>query len=136
MADDVILGKVAIMERCVARIREVHAGDDASFTVDPTRQDSIVLNLQRGCEAAIDLAMHVVRSRHLGLPQESREAFEILERSGLVSSEISTRMKRMVGFRNIAVHDYRSLDPEIVLAVVRGRLGDFLEFGAAMLRLA
>jgi len=62
MADDVALNKAAIIERCLARARSVHAGDDANLLDDPTRQDSIVLNLQRACEASIDLAMHIVRS--------------------------------------------------------------------------
>jgi len=38
-----------------------------------TRQDSIILNLQRACEASIDAAMHLVRVKRLGIPQESRD---------------------------------------------------------------
>jgi len=38
-----------------------------------TRQDSIILNLQRACEASIDAAMHLVRVRRMGIPQESRD---------------------------------------------------------------
>ena len=105
MADDVVLNKAAIIERCVARVREEHAGDPRNLTDNPTRQDSIILNLQRACEAAIDLAMHIVRERHLGIPQESRDAFELLFRAGLIDADLSGRLKRMVGFRNVAVHD-------------------------------
>lgn len=57
MADDVILNKAAIIERCVARVREEYADDERNLTDNLTRQDSIILNLQRACEAAIDLAM-------------------------------------------------------------------------------
>jgi hypothetical protein len=58
--DDVVLNKAATVERCILRAREVYAGDPAHLSTDLTRQDSIVLNLQRACEAAIDLAMHLV----------------------------------------------------------------------------
>lgn len=58
MADDVVLNKVAIIERCVARAREEYADNEANLVGNQTRQDAIVLNLQRACEAAIDLAMH------------------------------------------------------------------------------
>ena len=136
MADDVILAKAAIIERCVVRVREVHGGDDGVLTRDITRQDSIVLNLQRACEASIDLAMHIVRTRRLGVPQESREAFGLLERAGLLDSDLAGRMSRMVGFRNIAVHDYRKLSMEIVASLVRERLDDFLDFTRAALALA
>lgn len=136
MADDVVLNKVAIIERCVARVREVHAGDDASLREDLTRQDSILLNLQRACEASIDLAMHLVRVRRLGVPQETRQAFDLLAEAKLVEPPLAERMKRMVGFRNVAVHDYRKLDLDIVQAIVTERLGDFLEFARASMRLA
>ena len=59
--DDTVLNKAAAIERCLHRVREVYASDDRNLREDLTRQDSIVLNLQRACEAAIDLAMHVVR---------------------------------------------------------------------------
>jgi uncharacterized protein YutE (UPF0331/DUF86 family) len=135
MADDIILAKSAIIERCVVRVREVHAGEDDVFARDLTRQDAIVLNLQRACEASIDLAMHLVRVRRLGLPQESREAFDLLERAGLIDSDLTVRMKRMVGFRNVAVHDYRKFDLEIVRSIIGARLPDFLDFTRTALAL-
>jgi uncharacterized protein YutE (UPF0331/DUF86 family) len=58
--DDVVLNKAAIVERCIQRIREEHAGDDAVLENNLTKQDSIILNIQRACEAAIDLGMHLV----------------------------------------------------------------------------
>jgi uncharacterized protein YutE (UPF0331/DUF86 family) len=134
MADDVLLNKVAIVERCLARVREVHAGDDANLFGDPTRQDSILLNLQRACEASIDLTMHLVRKRRLGLPQESREAFDLLEQAGLLPPELARAMRAMVGFRSVAVHSYRDLDLEIVRSIVHERLGDFAAFTSHVLR--
>jgi uncharacterized protein YutE (UPF0331/DUF86 family) len=134
LADDVVLNKAAIIERCLARVREEHAGDDRNLLENLTRQDSIVLNLQRACEAAIDLAMHLVAERRLGLPQESREAFDLLRDAGIFGDDLAERMKAMVGFRNIAVHDYQRLNLEIVRSIVANRLGDFLELTGAAIR--
>jgi uncharacterized protein YutE (UPF0331/DUF86 family) len=134
MADDVVLGKAAIIERCLARVREVYAGDDANLFEDVTRQDSILLNLQRACEASIDLAMYLVRRARLGLPQESREAFDLLEQAGVLPPELALAMRAMVGFRNVAVHSYRELDLQIVRSIVRERLSDFEAFTAHVLR--
>lgn len=128
MADDVVLNKVSIIERCVARVREEYAGDDANLLGDQTRQDSIILNLQRARESAIDLAMHLVRARRLGIPQETREAFELLRDAKVVSADVADRMTRMVGFRNVALHDYRKLYLQIVKNIVATRLDDFLAF--------
>lgn len=135
MVDDVVVNKAAIIERCVARVHEEYAGDPRNLRENVTRQDSIVLNLQRACEASIDLAMHLVRVRRLGVPQETREAFDFLAGAGLLETELAGRLKRMVGFRNVAVHDYRKLNLDIVQAVER-HVGDFLAFTRVALSLA
>jgi len=127
--DDVVLNKAAIIERCVRRVREEHAGDDRRLTEDITRQDSIILNLQRACEAAIDLAMHLVRVHRLGIPQESRDAFKMLSEAGRLPSPLADRLMRMVGFRNVAIHDYRALNLDIVKAIIARHLEDLLGFG-------
>ena len=134
MADDVVLNKAAIVERCLARVRQVHGGDDANLLEDQTRQDSMLLNLQGACEATIDLAMYVVRKRRLGLPQESREAFDLLEQAGLLAPELARAMRAMVGFRNVAVHSYRELDLAIVRSIIHERLSDFEAFASHALR--
>lgn len=59
-----------------------------------TKQDAIILNLQRACEAAIDLAMYVVNQRRLGTPQESRDAFALLQTAGILPADLATRMQR------------------------------------------
>jgi len=128
MADDVILNKAGVIERCVARVREEHAGDDTNLMDDLTRQDSIILNLQRACEATIDLAMHLVKAEKLGIPQESREAFSLLAEADCLDQETADRLMRMVGFRNIAVHDYKKLNLDIVKSIIRNDLDVFLNF--------
>ncbi len=132
MVDDVLLNKAASIERCLERIADEYAGHEDELETDHTRQDSIVLNLQRACEAAIDAAMHQVRIKGLGIPQESRDAFRMLEAAGLWSAELSSHMQAMVGFRNVAVHDYQKLNLAIVRAILGERLDDFREFAKVM----
>ena len=98
---DVARNKAAIIERCVRRTREVYGGDDVNLTDDVTKQDSIILNIQRACEASVDLAMHLVRKHHLGIPQDSRHAFDLLAEARKVDRRLADVLKRMVGFRNV-----------------------------------
>jgi len=135
MVDDVLLNKVAIIERCLGRLEQEYRGHEKELETDLTRQDSIILNLQRCCEAAIDLAMHEVRMHRLGLPQESREAFTLLHDAGLIDEALMRRMQAMVGFRNIAVHNYQKLSLDVVRAILDEHLDDFRQFCAAMLEL-
>jgi uncharacterized protein YutE (UPF0331/DUF86 family) len=135
MPDDVLLNKAAIIERCISRITEEYAGSDTNLFANITKQDSIILNLQRACEASIDLAMHIVRKRRLGVPQESRDAFELLQSSGLLDPDLVNRMKRMVGFRNVAIHDYTKLNLELVKVIITKHLNEFRAFVQAMMGL-
>ena len=132
--DDVSLNKAATIERCLARIRVVYGGEPFHLTTDLTRQESILLNLQRACEAAIDLAMHRVRRDKLGIPQDSRDAFDLLVRAGSLDPALADGLKRMVGFRNIAVHDYVRLDLEIVRAILERHLVDIGRFAEESIR--
>jgi uncharacterized protein YutE (UPF0331/DUF86 family) len=134
--DDVLLNKAAIVERCLARIAEEYVGFEKEMETNLTRQDAIILNLQRACEASIDAAMHVVRSRSLGVPQQSRDAFEMLREDGLLDDELCRCMQAMVGFRNVAVHDYRKLSMAILRSILDKRLGDFRQFSKCLIKWA
>ncbi len=92
MADDVLLNKAAAIERAVRRAREEYGGDQANLLANQTRQDAIILNLQRACESAIDAAMHLVRFHRLGIPQETREAFDLLEEAGRLDPNLASRL--------------------------------------------
>lgn len=133
MADDVLVNKAAAIERAVARVREEYGSDDANLTANQTRQDAIILNLQRACESSIDAAMHLVRVHRLGVPQETREAFDLLERAGRLDPSLAARLRRMVGFRNVAIHDYQKLSLDVVRSIIHERLDDFLEFTRLLL---
>ncbi len=124
MKSDIALNKAAIIRRCLRRVREEYAGDPSRLA-DFTIQDSVVLNLLRACEAAIDLAMHFVAEKRLGIPQTSRDAFELMATEGLVSRQVADAMKSMVGFRNIGVHSYQELQLPILESILERNLGDF-----------
>ncbi len=134
MPDDVILGKVEIIENCLRRIGEVYAGNCANLLEDFTKQDSILLNLERACQASIDLALRIIKIQGLGLPKESREAFDILELHGVLDSELCGELRSMVGFRNVAVHNYRALDLKVVEKIVREKLDVFRRLNTRALR--
>lgn len=127
MVRDVIYNKIASIERCINRINEVYEGNPQNLD-DYTKQDSIILNIQRACECSIDLAMHIVSEKKLGIPQNSRDAFEVLEANKVIEKVLANKMKSMVGFRNIAVHNYESVNMKVVQMIIENHLGDFEEY--------
>jgi len=88
----------------------------------------MILNIQRAVEATIDIAMRLVSEKKLGLPQNSRDAFELLHENGLIDKELLIRVNAMVGFKNIAVHNYQKINLDILQKVIGDHLQDFSEF--------
>ncbi len=122
--NDIIINKTTIIERCVNRIHEVYENNPENL-LDFTKQDSIILNIQRACEASIDLAMHIVKERKLGVPKTSRDGFNLLQEAKLIDANLANSLMNMVGFRNIAVHDYQALDLNILEAILEKHIDDF-----------
>lgn len=134
MRNDIILNKVDTIERCIIRIRDVYDFEPENLK-DFTLQDSIILNLQRAIEATIDIAMHIVSEKKLGLPQSSRDSFKILLENNIISDLILLNINDMIGFRNIAVHNYQKLNIDILQKIIELHLNDFREFIDAIINI-
>lgn len=133
MADDVLINKAATIERCVGRAREEYLADPEGFAQNFTRQDAAILNIQRACEAALDMGLHIIRRERLGMTQSARETFTLLSQAHWITDSMADQMKRMVGFRNVAVHDYQALQLPITVNILTEHLDDFLAFSRSML---
>lgn len=133
MADDVLINKAAVIERCVARAKEEYAANPAMFASDFTRQDAAILNIQRACEAALDMGQHLIRREKLGVPQSARDVFVLLAQGGWLDVTLADALKRMVGFRNIVVHDYQALQLPITVSIIEKHLDEFLQYSQALL---
>jgi uncharacterized protein YutE (UPF0331/DUF86 family) len=128
--DDILLNKAAIIERCIRRLQEEA---QACPRYDHfTHVDALTLNVERACQASIDMAMHVVAERHLGVPQSNAEAFALLEKAGIIDAPLAKSLRGMAGFRNIAVHQYEELDMEVLRWVVESGHRDWIRLGEAL----
>jgi len=133
-ADDVVLNKVASIERCVARAREEYDKGPLTFVGDPSRQDAAILNIQRACQGALDMGQHLIRRERLGVPESARDVFQVLANGSAISPILADVLQRIVDFRDIALHDDQSLQVRIIVAVIRDHLDDLLTFSRVVLQ--
>jgi uncharacterized protein YutE (UPF0331/DUF86 family) len=132
--NEIILNKKISIERCIQQINTYYAMDAGlPFAKDYLKQDAIAMNLQRACELTIDIANHLIKCKKLGLPQDSRDSFALLQQAGLITIEQMKRMQGMVGFRNILMHQYQKMNLEIMVHVIEHNLRDLLDFANAAL---
>jgi uncharacterized protein YutE (UPF0331/DUF86 family) len=134
MTTDVLLAKLASIDRCLQRIRTVTRGDPAAVRHIDT-QEIVLLNLQRSIQAVIDLAAHVISTNEWGLPDSLKQHLTILEQNGVLGPELARKLRNMVGFRNIAVHEYQVLDPAVLEQIVAKHLVDLEEFADSIRRM-
>jgi len=129
---DIMISKASSVQRCLKRIKDVTSLDPENLE-NQDKQDIFVLNLQRAIQACIDLAAHIVASEALGIPETVRENFSLLQNKGIISRDMTVKMQKMTGFRNIAVHDYQTMDPKILKSVLTKDLRDLEDFYVAVL---
>ncbi len=103
--------RIEDMLEAIERIQRYTRGcDEAAFARDDRTQDAVVRNLEIIGEAAHKVPAHVTE-RHKEIPW--------------------TRMAEM---RNILVHEYHSVDSDLILATVRNDLPDLVKPLRAVLR--
>jgi uncharacterized protein YutE (UPF0331/DUF86 family) len=129
---DLLAKKLARIETCVHEIRTL--GRLGAMRTDLREQRFVERTLQIAIQAVIDVASHVISDEHLGEPETNRDMMDLLERNGWVPAALAADLRAMVGFRNLLVHGYESIDIGIVESIVTDHLGDLLDFVAAIRR--
>ncbi|MEJ2055063.1 MAG: DUF86 domain-containing protein [Calditrichaceae bacterium] len=124
---DIILEKITTIKRCLNRINDVTNLDPDSIE-DFNIQDIFILNLQRAIQAAIDIAVHIVGSKGWGVSKTIKENFTLLADNRIITKNLAEQMTKMVGFRNIAIHDYSKMDIAILKSILTTSLTDLEVF--------
>ncbi len=132
MDREVIAQKLESLRRCLKRVEEKCPSDSDTLAREPDLQDIITLNLTRAVQLCVDIGSHVIAEMEVSPPNTMGETFDILAQAGVIDNKLGTQLKKAVGFRNIAVHNYQVIDWVIVHAMARHHLGDFAAFARAM----
>lgn len=126
--------KLESLRRCVKRVSEKCPATVSELEGNLDLQDILTLNLSRAIQICVDIGAHMIASLDVRAPQTMGETFDILVSEGYLSPESGIRMKKAVGFRNIAVHNYKAIDWAIVLSLCTHNLDDFAAFAREIAR--
>lgn len=132
MDRDIVQAKLESLRRCVERIADKTPSSADRLAHDPDLQDIIALNLQRAVQLCVDLAAHVIADTSSKAPSTMADNFAILQEANVITPALAERMMKTVGFRNIAVHSYQTIDWNIVYQICTRHLDDFRQFAKAI----
>lgn len=132
MTEDVFLSKLASLSRLLTRLESRKDLSAEQILADQDQQDIILLNLERAIQTCVDLATMATTKHCKTVGGSSAESFALLAQHGLLDSELAQRMRKAVGFRNLAVHEYTRIDFAIVSSILKHGLQDFRDFAKAV----
>jgi uncharacterized protein YutE (UPF0331/DUF86 family) len=124
----VIERKLESLRRCIARLESKRPASVPTLTQDPDLQDILVLNLTRAVQLCVDIGSHLITESEQTVPGTMGEVFSLMANQGIIDENTATAMRKAVGFRNIAIHNYRAVDWAIVHAICHHQLDDFKAF--------
>lgn len=132
MDREVVEQKLESLRRCLLRIESKCPVDASVLAADFDLQDIVALNLSRAVQLSVDIGAHVIAGMDVPPPGTMGQTFDLLAQEGVLSSELANGLKKSVGFRNIAVHNYHSINWLIVHNIVKNHLGEFSAFAKAI----
>jgi uncharacterized protein YutE (UPF0331/DUF86 family) len=132
MDQDVLISKVATIERCCKRAREEYEKDPTTFVGDVTRQDAATLNVIRAWEAAVEIGDYVIGAAALGTPGDEREVLTLLAAHGWIDPALAEDLKRTGEFCR-AEWDYQAAPLPALVTIIKRGLDDFGAYARALL---
>lgn len=132
MDREVIEQKLESLRHCLQRIEQKCPADAQTLADDADLQDIVVLNLSRAVQVSVDIGAHILSGMQVSAPDTMGQTFDLLVPPGVVSAALAGRLKKAVGFRNIAVHRYEMIDWHIVHSIATKHLADFSDFAKAV----
>lgn len=130
---NLILRKITQLERYLSQVMEFSDLTIQGYKADWKTQRIVERTLQMMIETCTDIANHIISDTNSRPPATYADTFSVLLENGIISSELSGSMEKMVKFRNIIVHQYEEVDAEIVVVILQKHLADFKEFKEAVL---
>lgn len=125
---DLIMAKAGAVQKRLRRVEEKRGPDVETFLKDLDRQDIVSFNLQLAIQNCIDIAAHIVSEEGMGVPGSINEMFYLLEQNRYLSDELTEKMVKAAGFRNLLVHEYGKIDLKQVFEIVHRQIGDLNEY--------
>jgi len=128
MDREVIEQKLESLRRCLKRIETKCPTNAEILATDFDLQDILALNLSRAIQLCVDIGAHMISGIDVPPPDTMGQMFDILEQAGVLSTALAGSLKKAVGFRNLAVHNYDAINWDIVFSIVHNHLADFSSF--------
>ena len=111
---DIIMFKLSKLRQYLNYLRELQKSSFEDFVSDFKIAGAVERYLQVSIECMIDTGNEIISSLQLQRPERYRDIPYILACSGVIPRQFADTMASMIGFRNLLVHDYATINLKLV----------------------
>ena len=126
--NNVILRKIVALEEYLQDLSEAKNISFQEFSSSKINRRYIERTLHMAIEACIDISNHIISYDGFREPISNKDTFQVLTEVNIISVNLSEKLQKMAQFRNIIVHDYVKIQPEIVFSIVQKNVVDIIDF--------
>lgn len=124
----VLMKKISEIEKYFQMVLKYRKYNEDEIKNNDERYGALQRYLYLLCQATIDLAEAVISYYSFRLPSNYGEIFSILNENNLIDKDLTEKMIKMTGFRNILAHDYGELDFKKVYQILIKDADDIKKF--------
>ncbi|NMB97256.1 MAG: DUF86 domain-containing protein [Clostridiaceae bacterium] len=125
---DVLLKRLTLLEEYVRDLEEVKDKSLEEFKSDKVIRRYVERTLHMATEACLDVANHIISYEGFREPKDNKDSFEVLMEEKIIMPELTEKLKKIAQFRNVVVHDYIRIKPEIVYNILQNNINDIVFF--------
>jgi uncharacterized protein YutE (UPF0331/DUF86 family) len=122
---DVIQSQRCLLEDFVGMSLADFASDSPELSL---KYDACLHRLQIALQAVLDVAQYIASCTSEVVYKENKDVFDIIKKNGVITKKTADSFKSAIGVRNILVHQYEQVEPEVIYKIIREDLNDFDKF--------
>ncbi|MFO7890473.1 MAG: DUF86 domain-containing protein [bacterium] len=131
MTPEVLARKLTVMTKYLNELKKY---SDISFDTYLKDHYAVERIFELLIITACDIIFHLLTKNNEPPPSTYSSAFIRAGKKGLIDRELSERLSKAAGMRNILVHGYEEIDDRLVYESIQGALKDFNQFVEEMKR--
>ena len=124
----IVISKISHIENNLQPLKKKQKITLEELKKNSDLQDVILHNLQLSIQGCIDLASHIISDEGWMVPDTLAGLFDVLSKHKIIPEELNDRLKKMVGFRNIIIHEYGTIDLNKVHSILTQDMQDIYSY--------
>lgn len=132
--NEVIESKLTFLREYMGDLKEYESISLQAYGKNKKDQRYVERTLHLACESCLDIAAHIISSSGFREPKDNKDLFRVLFENSIISEPVWEAMTKMAKFRNIIVHDYARIEPEVVVGILQKNVEDFKMFSREIIQ--